>query len=263
MDNEFYTLITGASAGIGKALSIEMASRGHNLILSSLPGEGLDTHCAGLIEKYNIKAVYFETDLTTNNGPNELFKLTVNNSLKVNILINNAGIGIEGPLEKYSQQEIDSILFLNIRAMTLLTSLFIPGLRNTSSYILNVSSFGSYVPAAYKSVYLATKAYIYYFTRALASEFKGSTIKISMFIPSGVPTNAKVRKRMEGAGIMAKLSSVEADAVARIGIKGMFSGRVAIIPGTINKLIFAFGLFIPQGIIMMVTRNLFKRMDAL
>jgi uncharacterized protein len=263
MNSDFYTLITGASAGIGKALSIEMASRGHNLILSSLPGEGLDTLCAGLSEKYNIKAFYFEIDLTTKDGPHELFKLTVNNSLKVNILINNAGIGIEGPLEKYSQQEIDNILFLNIRAMTLLTASFIPELRKTSSYILNVSSLGCYVPAAYKSVYLATKSYIYYFTRALASELKGSSIKISMFIPSGVPTNAKVRKRMEGAGMMAKLSSVEADAVARTGIKGMFSGRVAIIPGRINRLIFTLALFIPQGIIMMVTRKIFKRMDAL
>jgi len=263
MTDGFYTLITGASKGIGKALATEMASRGHNLILSSLPGERLDYLCASLADKYNIKARCFEIDLTSSDGPLNLFMAAENNGLMVNILINNAGTGIEGPLESYTQKGIDSIIFLNIRALTLLTYFFAPELKKTSSYILNISSFGCYVPAAYKSVYLATKTYIYYFTRALASEFRGSSVKICMFIPSAVRTNEKVITRIEKTGWAAKASLMEPEEIASLGIKGMFKGRTAIIPGRLNKFIFSIGLFLPEGIIMAVLRNMFRREKAL
>lgn len=263
MAQEFYTLITGASRGIGQALSNEMASRGHNLIVNSLPGEGLETLCAGLIKKYNILVRYFEIDLTTNEGPENLFMAVESNGLHINILINNAGTGIEGPLESYTRPEIDTILFLNVRALTLLTFYFTPALKKTPSYVLNISSLGCYIPAAYKSVYLASKSYIYFFTRALESEFKGSSVKTCLFIPGPVRTNEKVLKRVEGAGWLAKSSLLEPEEVASIGIKGMFNGKKALIPGLLNRLIFNFGLILPEGIIIAVIRNTFRRDNSL
>jgi short-subunit dehydrogenase len=263
MKEEFYTLITGASRGIGKAISNEMASRGHNLILNSLPGDGLENICAGLIDKYKIKAYYFEIDLTADDGPEKLFRMAETSMLKVNILINNAGTGIEGPLESYSQREIDTIIFLNIRALTLLTFFFAPDLKETPSYVLNISSFGCYIPAAYKSVYLASKAYIYFFTRALESEFKGTSVRTCMLLPSAVRTNEKVLKRIESAGWTAKASLLEPEEVASIGLKGMFKGRKVIIPGRFNRFVFTIGLFLPEGIIMAVIRNIFKRENSL
>lgn len=259
MVNEFYTLLTGASRGLGRALSEEMASRGHNLILTSLPGEGLESLSIRLENRYNIKAHFFETDLATDEGPENLFRAVENKGLKVNILINNAGTGIEGPLESYSTREIDTILFLNIRALTLLTYFFTPVLKKTPSFILNISSFGCYVPTAYKSVYLASKSYIYFFTRALESEFKGTNVKTCMLIPSAVRTNEKVLKRIAAAGWTSKATMLEPEEVASIGIRGMFKGRKAIIPGRLSNLIFSIGLFLPEGLIMAITRNIFRR----
>jgi uncharacterized protein len=263
MEDELYTLITGASRGIGRALAYEMASRGHNLILNSLPGEGLGILSSTLISRYNIKVHCFEIDLTESDGPQNLFSAAENNRYKVNILINNAGTGIEGPLETYSRQEIDTILFLNVRALTLLTYYFTPSLKKHSSYILNISSLGCYIPTAYKSVYLATKSYIYFFTRALESEFKGTTVKTCMFIPSAVRTNEKVMERIERTGWTAKASLLEPEEVASSGIKGMLRGRRVIIPGRFNRFIFTIGLFLPEGIVMAVIRNIFRRENAL
>ena len=263
MAREYYTLITGASLGIGRALSYEMASRGHNLILNSLPGEGLETLCSGLVDMYNISVRYFEIDLTMNDGPENLFIAVENAGLNVNILINNAGTGIEGPLECYSPTEIDAILLLNVRALTLLTFYFTPALKKTPSYILNISSLGCYIPAAYKSVYLASKSYIYFFTRALESEFKGSEIRTCLFIPGPVRTNARVLERVKRAGWLARTSILEPEEVASIGIEGMFNGKKVLIPGRINKLIFSLGFIVPVGFIIAILKRTFKRENSI
>jgi short-subunit dehydrogenase len=257
MTEEYFTLITGASRGLGKAIVVEMATRRHNLILHSLPGEGLEAFCSHLITKFNIRVRYFEIDLTLNDGPTRLFKFVEDNMLKINILINNAGIGIEGPLDSYTIQEIDNMIFLNVRALTLLTFYFTPQLKKTPSYILNISSFGCFIPSAFKSIYLATKSYIYFFTRALESELKGTTIKTCMFIPGGIRTNPKVLKRLEHDGWIANTTALDPEEVAAVGIRGMLSGRTVIIPGRLNRFIFSICLFIPEGIIMAVLRRIF------
>lgn len=259
MKNEFYTLITGASRGIGKAIAGEMALRGHNLILHSLPGEHLSTFSSQLMEDHNVKIRYFEIDLTEHDGPFKLFSLVKAEGLKINILVNNAGIGIEGPAETCSNKDIDNILSLNVRAITLLTTFFIPDLKQTSSYILNISRLGSFIPTPYKSVYLASKSYIFYFTRALDAELKGSSVKTCIFAPGGVRTNKKVLERIEHAGWLSKSSSISPEEVAKHGLKAMFKGKKVVIPGRLSSLIFTLGLFIPEGIILAVTRKLFKR----
>lgn len=259
MENEFYTLITGASKGIGRAIAIEMASRGHNLILHSLPGEGLEKSGQELKETYKIKVKTFEIDLTEKDGPVSLYNAVKENGLKLNILINNAGIGIEGPFETCSNEFIDHIIFLNIRALTLITSLFTPDLKKTKSYILNVSSFGIYAPTPYKCIYLASKSYIFYFTRALHAEFKGTSVKTCIFVPAAVSTNSRVMKRIEEAGWISKMTVVTPEKLASEGIAAMFRGRSVHIPGRFTRLIFVLSLFIPEGIIIAVTRSIFRR----
>ena len=263
MAEEFYTLITGASKGIGRAIANEMAARGHNLILHSLPGEGLERICTDLINKYKIKAVSFEIDLTATDGPETLFRATKDNGLDINILVNNAGVGIEGPIESYTQQIIDNILFLNIRAITLLTYYFAAELKKRPSYLLNISSLGCYAPTAFKSVYLASKFYIYYFTKAIESEFKGTTVTTCLLIPGGVRTNALTIKRIDRLGRLARASALNPEEVAAIGIKGMLSGRRTIIPGSLNRFIFAISRILPEGIVLACARNMLRREDAL
>jgi short-subunit dehydrogenase len=125
--------------------------------------------------------------------------------------------------------------------------------------ILNISSLGSFIPTPYKSVYLASKTYIFYFTRALEAELKGTSVKTCIFAPGGVRTNKKVLERIERAGWIGKSSSISPEEVARHGIRAMFKGRRVVIPGKLSSLIFTMGLFVPEGIILAITRKLFKR----
>jgi uncharacterized protein len=259
MNNGYYTLITGASRGIGKAIAYEMASRGHNLILNSLPGEDLEKLSADLVTKHKISVCTRETDLTETDGPLRLFNEIKEEGLRVNILINNAGFGIEGMAEHFTQNDVDKIISLNIRALTILTTLFIPELKKTDSYLLNISSMGAFIPTPYKSVYLASKCYIFYFTRSLEAELKGTSVKTCIIAPSGVRTNEKCIERLRLAGWVAQKSSLSPEQVASKGIEGMFRGKKVIIPGKFTRLIFRFSLILPEGIILRVTRNMFRR----
>jgi len=258
-ENNAFAVVTGASTGIGKAIARELALRKHNLILSSLPDQGLFDYCAELESVNKIRALCFESDLTNENGPESLVEYVRSGGFRVNILVNNAGIGFEGPIESYSKKQIDHMLLLNIRALTLLTCFFAPELKtHKKSYIMNISSFGSYVPTAYKSIYLASKSYIYFFTRALESELNGSSPFTCVVVPASVRTNAMVLGRIERNGWFSRKLALSPEEVADEAVTGMFKGRRVIMPGKFTNLFFRIGLFVPEGIMMLVLRRIFK-----
>lgn len=259
MKDGFFTLVTGASRGIGRSIAVEMARRGHNLILNSLPGEDLESFASDLRQRHSVDVRISETDLTGLDGPDSLYEEIKKTGLRVNILVNNAGIGIEGPAESYTRQDVDRIIMLNIRAMTLLTILFIPVLKKTDSYLVNLISMGAFMATPYKSVYLASKSYILYLTRALDAELKGTGIKTCLIAPSGVKTNNKSIERVERAGWLARRTALDPDQVARESIEAMFRGKKIIIPGRMTRMIFNFSKFIPEGIILAATRKMFRR----
>jgi hypothetical protein len=260
MDNNCFTLITGASTGIGRAIAREMASRKHNLILHSLPGENLPGLCKELTEDSRVQALFFETDLTAKDGPQSLFDFVKENGFRVNILVNNAGIGFDGIIENYSLKEIDDMILLNIRALTLLTHFFTGELKShTKSYILFISSFGTYTPTSHRSIYLATKSYIYYLARALQSEFRGTSLRTCVILPSAVRTNTKTLDRIQRGGWTGKVSALSPEEVAQSTVKGMLKGRKVIIPGSLTNLFFLFGILLPEGIILKITHRIFSK----
>ena len=106
MDEHNYALVTGASSGIGRAVAEELATRRYNLILNSLPGQGLSAICDELTDMYGINAIYYEVDLTLREGPQLLYDFVKSKSCNVDLLVNNAGIGFDGPIENYSADEI-------------------------------------------------------------------------------------------------------------------------------------------------------------
>ncbi len=259
INNDCYALVTGSSTGIGRAMAKELAIRKYNLILHSLPGQDLPSLCSEIEKDFGVKVHYHEGDLTTESGPLSLFEFVKSKQCRLTILVNNAGIGFEGPIENYSTTDIDTMILLNIRALTLITHYFTPELKECKkSYIMFLSSFGCYLPTAYKSIYLATKSYIYYFARALESEFSGSSVRTCVMVPSAVATNKYTLDRIRRGGWIAQKSALSPEEVAKTGIRGMFSGKKVIMPGFFTNVYFRLGMFVPVGIAMMVTRKIFR-----
>lgn len=255
-----YSLITGASSGIGRALAIECASRKMNVLLVSLPECGLANFSEELKQTYQVKTSFLEIDLTESAGPSEVFEWVEKKGFKINMLINNAGIGSLGDFSSHSLEKIDYMIHLNIRAVLLLTSSFIPLLKNASKgYILNVGSILSYAPVPYKSMYGSSKAFIYIFSLALKEELRKTGISVSVLTPGPSPTNAEVKSRIESGGFFAKKSILSPDKIARIGLDGLLKGKASILPGVLNKMMAYTRFIIPTKLSLRILGYAFRK----
>lgn len=229
------TLITGASSGLGRELAIECAKRKMNLLLVALPGRNLKELCSQLSNGYAIEAHSYEGDLTDK----EFIIHVVSDILdryRVNFLINNAGVGGTVPFPEASVDYLDKIIQLNIRATSLLTRLLLNELRTHSrAYILNVSSMAAFSPIPYKTIYPASKAFIYSFSRGLSEELKGTPVRVMVLNPGPILTNPDVIQRIMKQGIFGRIGLLSAATVSRIALTAVFEGRRVVIPGFFNN----------------------------
>ncbi len=256
---KLYTLITGASTGLGKQFANECAMRKMNLILVSLPNEGLAEIAEKIIKEYNIDCEYYETDLTKNNAVYELHKW-VSSKFSINMLINNAGLGGSLPFENIGIRHVDEIILLNVRATSLLCRLFIPELKKYhNSYILNVSSIAGFGPVPFKTVYAASKGYIYSFSRGLKEELRNTPIKVSVIHPGPIMTNPEAIERILRQGFFGKIALLPIDKVAKIAISSLLNGKSFIIPGFFNKLSFFLVRIIPTNMRLYILGKLISR----
>ena len=244
-----YTLITGASSGIGKAIAYECAKRGMNLILVSLPNQDLELVAKDISGSYGVETVFFETDLTRLDAPQELFNYTQHEGLDVDVLVNNAGVAGASYFKEATIDYIDERILLNIRAVVVLTRLYLPLLlTHRKSYILNVSSLAAFFYIPYKSLYSASKAFVKNFSRALSGELTNKGISISVLFPNGVKTNNITTERIDAHGKVGHWAQDNVNKVAAIAIEGMLKEKFYIIPGIANHFLLFLRLVLPVRI---------------
>ncbi|MFO7574106.1 MAG: SDR family NAD(P)-dependent oxidoreductase [Bacteroidales bacterium] len=257
--NECYTLITGASSGIGEAIAKECAIRGMNLFLVSLPETGLGALSSELRKGYGVGVQYLEIDLSVTGSQRIVIQSVRDKGLMINALINNVGVGFNGRFESMEEDKVTSMFMLNILNTTLMTQLFLPMLKEVPrAYILNVASLASFFPLAGKCIYSATKAYVMYFTSSIRKELKGSNITVTGVYPAAVPTNEMVKRRIREGGAIGRRATASAEDVARESITGMLKGKATIFPGNITKSMFYAGNILPQGIVDRMARKEFE-----
>jgi hypothetical protein len=218
MDN-LYAVVTGASQGLGKSFALELAKKGINLILISLPNQNLSELCSSLHQQFGIQVAFKETDLSIKEN---VLSITnwVNDNFNVNILVNNAGIGGTKKFEDATAFYIEKIIQLNVLATSLITHQLLSNLKKQKkAYILNVSSLAALSPIGYKTVYPASKAFVHSFSRGLYQELKDTNVFVSVVNPGAMATNAEVSERIEKQGFLGKLTLLDPDKVARRCIK--------------------------------------------
>ena len=257
-----YTLITGASSGIGKALAKECAARKMNLLLVALPDKDLENFQNEIQKNYKVYCYVLGLDLTEEHSFCKLYKWVKENGFSINILINNVGIGSKGNFENTETSFYEKQLQLNVRATTMLTRLFIDELKiNAPSHILNLGSMGGFFTIPGKTVYSASKAYVYYFSRSLRLELKPHNILVSVLCPGGTDSNHKtiaINKELKG---FAKWSILQPEDVAKEAIEKMLKGKPRIIPGFLNKLSYHISRITPEFIKTLIVSNAFKHVQ--
>lgn len=258
--DKYFTLITGGSMGIGRAIAYECAGRKMNLLLVSLPEPELEATAETIREKFSVIVHTLGTDLTDRDAPEKVYNWCRENGWRVNILVNNAGRAGTAVFEDSTFEYNEIRIQLNIRALVCLTYLFLKDLKSCDrSFILNVGSFSAFYSIPYKSVYCASKAFVLRFSRALNAELQNTPVSISVVCPNGVRTNPDTHKRISTHGILTQSVILSAEEVARIAINGMLKKRRVIIPGFLNKVLLVISKVIPPGIAERRIAKIFRK----
>lgn len=220
-----YALITGGSQGLGKSFAMELAAKGINTILVSLPGENLAIVNQEIKEAYGVDSHFFELDMTK---PEELNAFTelVNARFEIFLLINNAGIGGTMKFDDARTQDIDNIIRLNVWVVSVMAHKILPNLlRQPKAFMLNVSSIAAGSPIGYKTVYPASKAFVYSFSLGLNEELKGTNVSVSVVNPGPMATNEEGSSRLNKHGFFARMITLKPDEVASYCITHVFKRK--------------------------------------
>jgi dihydroflavonol-4-reductase len=210
-------VITGASSGIGAATARRLASEGYSVVLTARREDRLND-LAEVIRAAGGTADVVTVDLAAPDGPQALHRRVTELHGGADVLINNAGFGWYGYLERMPQDMARSMIQLNTSALVQLTLLFLPLMKQRKSgHIVNISSVAGSIPSQGVAVYAASKSFVDSFTTALHRELGGSGVHVSALRPG--PVSSEFFKTAaalpEGGNVPAERFGVGVDQVAR------------------------------------------------
>jgi len=242
---------------------MECASRGMNVILVALDTPELRQTADEISRAYNVEVNYLGLDLTAPKAPEKVYSWSRHSDLKIDILINNAGIGNSGLFESNQLEEYINIINLNNRVMVELTYHFFNDLKsNGKGHILNVSSMEATLPLPYKAVYTGSKSFIYAFSLAIREELQGTGVGVTVLCPGPVLTNEQGYKRMQAHNnkgkVLNKLMIAYPDFVARKAIAGMLRGKRVVVPKVAPWAIVKLMKVVPTGLKMHLLERMFR-----
>tara|TARA_B100000949_G_C14238799_1_gene432494 strand:- start:480 stop:1223 length:744 start_codon:yes stop_codon:yes gene_type:complete len=188
-NNKHTALITGGSRGIGKAIAIEFAKHGIDVIITGRNRERLAS-TSKVLERHEVKSHYIDADLGQVAGAERICEFIANKGIGVNILVNNAAvIHPRMPLMELSMDDWEEVVNVNLLGAVRITKMLLPHMITKKwGKIINISSIGGRKGAAGRSAYRATKAALISFTESLASEVKSYGIDVNCICPGRVAT---------------------------------------------------------------------------
>jgi len=190
MSDDRYTLITGASSGIGECFARRLARRGHNLVLTARSEGKLRQLAADLVREHSINVEAIAADLSVRDAAPQLVAILMERNLNISVLVNNAAFGARGEFWELPIDRQMAMVRLNINTLAELTYLLLPAMvERGEGSIINVSSTASFQPMAYTATYAATKAFVTSFSMGLAEEVRPHGIRVVTLCPGGTRTN--------------------------------------------------------------------------
>lgn len=182
-------VITGASSGIGRAAARTFAAQGANVVLVARREALLETLKSELEATYGIRALAIAADISREADRERVVAATVREFGRLDVLVNNAALGISAALDAMKPALIREVIDINLRGAVLLTRAALPTMiEGGGGHIVNVSSAGGYIPMPGQNVYAATKAGLIAFSDAIRREVRPHGIGVSTILPGFVAT---------------------------------------------------------------------------
>ncbi|MGC8778801.1 MAG: SDR family NAD(P)-dependent oxidoreductase [Candidatus Caldatribacteriaceae bacterium] len=228
-----WAFVTGASSGLGEHFAYELAKKGLNLILLGRDSQALEAVAAHIRKEHQVQLECVRCDLTREREK----AVGILQEFDVDLLVNNAGIGVYGKFLEREPYRYREMIELNVVALTELA--FQAGKRMVQKGrggIINVGSMAGFFPVANFAVYAATKAYVYHFSLALWAEWKKYHVHVLCVAPGPTQTRFFERSR-DGLKRSADSPGVMDPAVVVRGSLAAYErDRVVYVPGFQNRL---------------------------
>jgi short-subunit dehydrogenase len=230
-----WVLITGASSGFGEEFARQYAEQGHSLVLVARRLDRLETLAETLRRQYRIDVVVEQVDLSDIAAVVQLHRRLRERGIAVDILINNAGHGLQGPFVDSQMDATLAMVQLDVASLTAVTHLLAQDMRARGrGKILLVASLLAYQGVQNFAVYAAAKAYVLRLGEALHRELKRDGVTVTALCP-GISDTGFATAAQQKITFALKLLMMQPAPVVRTGIRAMQTGRISVVPGWANK----------------------------
>jgi uncharacterized protein len=250
-------LITGASNGIGLELAKIHAAKGGNLVLVARNKAKLDELKQELENQYKISVYTIGKDLSATDAALEVYNETTQQNIKIDYLINNAGIGTFGMFAEEDWNKELQMINLNITTLTQFTHLYLKDmLVRKAGKIMNVASTAAFQSGPTMAVYYATKAYVLHFSEAVNNEVKDSGVTITAFCPGATESGFQAAAAMEESALVKGKKLPTSKEVAEYGYTVMLKGKTVAIHGVMNYIMANAIRFVPRSVAVTIVRKI-------
>ena len=249
------TVITGASGGIGEELAYCAAKAGRQLVLVARSTDKMKAVAEKIVSLGAPVPEIVALDLSDPESGEALATALKQKNLKVFELINNAGYGLTGPVEKLDAADQVGMVDLNMRALTDLTLRFLPEIIEAKGGVMNVASTAAFQTGPNMAIYYASKAYVLSFSEAIWFELRGRA-RVTCLCPGPVPTGFAARANKGGSLRLMKLSMTSAGFVASRGWERFQRGQRVVVPGVLNEITTMFAPLMPKAFLLWIASRL-------
>jgi uncharacterized protein len=236
LTDKSWVLITGASSGFGEEFARQYAEQGHSLVLVARRLDRLQKIAEALRAQFGVQVVVEQVDLSDIAAIVQLHQRLRGQDIAIDILINNAGHGLQGPFLDSKLDAVLAMVQLDVASLTAVTHIFAQDMRTRGrGKILLVASILAYQGVQSFAVYSAAKAYVLRLAEALHRELKRDGITVTALCPGMSDTGFAAAAQQKITPAL-KLLMMRPAPVVRAGIHALRSGLVSVVPGWANKL---------------------------
>lgn len=241
-----WALVTGASSGIGEAVARKLAARGTRLFLAARSAGRLESIAAEIRADAGVAAEAIPLDLARPGAAAALFSRTEGEGRRVDLLVNAAGFGWNGPQVEFPDERFLELLRLNVEATGELTHRFLRVMTGRRcGAILNVASTTAFLPMPYLAAYAASKAFILSFTQALHEEAKRGNVTVTALCPGYTRTRFCATAGMKDAE-GTPFFEMTPEAVAEAGLRALDRKKTFAVTDWHDRLWIAAGRLAPR-----------------
>jgi uncharacterized protein len=255
-----YCLVTGATSGIGAEFARSLAAEGRNLVLVARSESDLAEVAAKFTASYGVEIETLTADLSTTEGM-ELVEARLSSDVNpIEMLINNAGIGMDGTFLDNDSAAHHKMIEVNCAAVLRLSRAALEAMtKRNSGDIINVASVAAFTPGFRPAAtYAASKAFVVALSEGLASSVARNSIRVSALCPGFVRTQFHDRAGIKMSKMPSFMWSSPEDVVS-VALEDHRKGKSLIVPGRIYKVIVAVARLLPPKLVQKIAKVVGRR----